>query len=152
MPCKSCLEKINSGVERMAENCVALFPKKLKDQWASSTNNECEPWLLALHFEVSAAKDSELAPFQCDNLARLFQLRVFRSGFAKRRDVRVGIFPQGEEILVGSASLGRVAGQRVGASRGRDAPGALWHNSTPTRDDRGISGILLRRRCPGARR
>jgi hypothetical protein len=36
----------------------------------------------------------------------LFQLCVFRLGFLQDGDVGVGVFPEGEEILVGGAGFG----------------------------------------------
>src|SRR5438552_19207751 len=39
----------------------------------------------------------------------LLQLRVLRLGFLQDRDVGVGVFPESEEILVGSAGFGRIA-------------------------------------------
>ena len=42
----------------------------------------------------------------------LRQLGVFRLGLRQDRDVGVGVFPQGEEILVGSLRLGWISGQR----------------------------------------
>ena len=36
---------------------------------------------------------------------------VFQDG-----DVGIGVFPQGEEVLISAAALGGVAGQRVGAA------------------------------------
>jgi hypothetical protein len=35
-------------------------------------------------------------------------------------DVRIGVFPKGEEILVGGASLGRVALECIGAGEGTE--------------------------------
>jgi len=37
---------------------------------------------------------------------RLLQLGILRSGFFHDGDVAIGVFPQGEEVLVSSASLG----------------------------------------------
>ena len=42
------------------------------------------------------------------------QLCVFCLGLLEDRDVGVGVFPEREEILVGSAGFGRVALQGVG--------------------------------------
>ena len=36
----------------------------------------------------------------------LFQLRVLRLGFFEDGDVGVGVFPEGEEILIGGAGFG----------------------------------------------
>ena len=38
----------------------------------------------------------------------LLQLRVLRLGLLQDGDVRVGVFPEGEEIVIGAASLGSV--------------------------------------------
>jgi hypothetical protein len=39
----------------------------------------------------------------------LFQLGVFGPGLLQDRDVRVGVFPEGEEIIVGCFGFGCVA-------------------------------------------
>ncbi len=41
--------------------------------------------------------------------ASLLQLRVFGFGFVQQREVGVGVFPGGEEILIRDAGLGDVA-------------------------------------------
>src|SRR4029077_13214141 len=46
---------------------------------------------------------------------QLLQFRVFRLGFFQDGDVGVGVFPKGEEVLIGGAGLGGVAGKSVGA-------------------------------------
>ena len=43
------------------------------------------------------------------NGAHLLQLRVLGLGFLQDGDVRVGVFPQCEEILIGRLGLGGVA-------------------------------------------
>jgi hypothetical protein len=45
---------------------------------------------------------------------RLLQLRVLGLRLLRDGDFGVGIFPEGEEILLGSAGFGGVALQRVG--------------------------------------
>jgi len=45
----------------------------------------------------------------------LLQLCVFRFGFLQDRDVRVGVFPEREEILIGGAGFGGVPLQGVSA-------------------------------------
>ena len=40
----------------------------------------------------------------------LFQLCVFRLGFPQDGDVRVGVFPEGKEVLVGHVGLGECVG------------------------------------------
>jgi len=50
-----------------------------------------------------------------DSLAQRLQLRVFRFGSEEDRNVRVGVFPEREEILIGDAGFGGVALQGVGA-------------------------------------
>jgi len=47
----------------------------------------------------------------------LSQLRVFRLGSDENRNVRVGVFPEREEILIRSAGLGDVALQSIGTSK-----------------------------------
>ena len=41
----------------------------------------------------------------------LLQLRILRLGFLEDGDVGVGVFPEAEEVLVGSACAGRIAAQ-----------------------------------------
>src|SRR5215469_653172 len=48
---------------------------------------------------------------------RLLQLGVFRLGLLQDGDVGVGVFPQGEEILVGGAGFDGVALHEVGATQ-----------------------------------
>jgi hypothetical protein len=47
----------------------------------------------------------------------LFQLRVSRLGSDEDGDLRVGVLPQREEILIGSTRFGPVALRRVGATQ-----------------------------------
>ncbi len=56
----------------------------------------------------------------------LLQLRVLRFGLLEDRDVGIGVFPEGEEVLVGGAGLGCVALQSVSAGEaemGKSADG-----------------------------
>src|SRR5262249_16256999 len=46
---------------------------------------------------------------------KLLQLRVLRLGFLQDGNVRVGVFPKGEEILISGAGLCRIALRGVGA-------------------------------------
>src|SRR2546427_4496513 len=43
------------------------------------------------------------------------QLRVLRFCFLQDGDVGVGVFPEGEEVLVSGAGLGGVTGEGIGA-------------------------------------
>jgi hypothetical protein len=45
----------------------------------------------------------------------LLQLRVLRFGLLQDGDVGVGVFPEGEEILIGGAGFEVIALQGVGA-------------------------------------
>src|ERR1700722_12693514 len=49
--------------------------------------------------------------------AELLQLRVLRLGVLEDRNIGVGVFPLGEEILVGGASFGSVSRKREAASQ-----------------------------------
>jgi hypothetical protein len=51
----------------------------------------------------------------------LMKSRVLRFGLLEDGDVRVGVFPEGEEILVGRTGLGGVAGE--GDSAGKTQAG-----------------------------
>ena len=48
-------------------------------------------------------------------LSCLLQLRVLGFGFLQDGDVRVGVFPKGEEILIGSTGFGCVTADGIGA-------------------------------------
>ena len=50
-------------------------------------------------------------------LTRLFQFRVLRFRSDENRNVRVGIFPEREEILIGRLSFGGIALHGVGAGQ-----------------------------------
>ena len=52
-----------------------------------------------------------------EQLPNLLKLRVLGLGLPKDRDVGVGVFPEGEEVLVGGAGLGGVAGKGVSAGK-----------------------------------
>ena len=49
--------------------------------------------------------------------ASLVQLRVLRLGFLQDGDVGVGVFPEGEEILVSRLGFGGIAGEDVGTGQ-----------------------------------
>jgi hypothetical protein len=70
-------------------------------------------------------------------VTRLRQLCVLSFGLFENGDVRVGVFPESEEILVGSAALGGVALHRVGASQlemSQSADRFIQHNATMVED------------------
>jgi hypothetical protein len=54
-------------------------------------------------------------PFSPRCLRPLSQLRVFGFGFLEAGNVRVGVFPRREEILIGCAGLGSVAREGMSA-------------------------------------
>src|SRR5208283_5517580 len=65
------------------------------------------------------------------------QLHVLRLGLLQDRDVGVGVFPQGEKVLVGSFRLGSVALQGVGATKAKmcqRTDGFVHHDSTMVED------------------
>jgi hypothetical protein len=39
-------------------------------------------------------------------LQTLFQIRIFRFGFLQKRNIRIGVFPQGEALLIRDTGLG----------------------------------------------
>src|SRR5215470_8551879 len=47
----------------------------------------------------------------------LLQFRVLRFGLLQDGDVEVGVFPEGEEVLVGRASLRRIPSQNRGTTQ-----------------------------------
>src|SRR5580704_6465214 len=77
------------------------------------------------------------------------QLRVLRLGFFQDRDVRVGVFPEDEEILVGSLGFGGVTCHRVSAPElqtGERAEQEILHDSgmiDKLLEFRGRSGAVL---------
>jgi hypothetical protein len=79
------------------------------------------------------------------------QLSVLRLGFLQDGDAAVGIFPEGQKILIGGADFGGVS--RMGVKRGRpnQASGAPWkvhHQSSVADESLGIR--LPLRGCPYA--
>ena len=60
---------------------------------------------------------------------QLLQLHVLGLGLLQDGDVRVGVFPQREEILIRGAGFGGVAGHRVGA--GQAEAGELFTSVVP---------------------
>ena len=52
-------------------------------------------------------------------LNQLLHLRILRFGLLQDGDVRVGVFPEGEEILIGGTGLQGVALQGVGAGEAK---------------------------------
>ena len=52
----------------------------------------------------------------------LLQLRVLRLGFLQNGNVGVGVFPEGEEILVCTLRFGGVAREAVGAGQTQVRP------------------------------
>jgi hypothetical protein len=62
----------------------------------------------------------------------LLQLRVLRLSLGQDGDIGVGVFPEGEEIIVSSASFRSVTLQSVGAGEaevGQRADGLVGYNS-----------------------
>jgi hypothetical protein len=60
-------------------------------------------------------------------------------------DVGVGIFPEGEEGVVGGAGFGRVADEGIGAGEtemGQRADGFVGHHATPIQDFLKLGGGL----------
>ena len=76
----------------------AAFP--LTPNLESLTTETCS---LPLRLEIHAA----LEVLEARVGARgLFQLCVLRLGFLQDSNIRVGVFPEGEEVLIGGAGLG----------------------------------------------
>jgi len=82
--------------------------KSVTSKMAGTWRDSSAAWLGAGH-----------RPFSPRCLLPLSQLRVFGFGLLEDRDVRVGVLPQREEILISRAGLGRVARERV--TFGREA-------------------------------
>jgi hypothetical protein len=67
----------------------------------------------------------------------LLQLGVFRLGLNQNRNIRVGVLPQGEKILIRGAGFERVALHRVGASQlemRQHADGFVEHKAAMVED------------------
>ena len=67
----------------------------------------------------------------------LLQLRILRLGFFQNRDVGVGVFPEREEILIGSLGFSGVALHGIGSAdlEMRECPdGFVEHNSAMVED------------------
>ena len=66
-------------------------------------------------------------------LQQLLQLRVLRLGLLQDGNIRVGVFPEGQEIPIGGAGFGRVALHGVGTRQfeaGQCAPWEVHHQSS----------------------
>src|SRR6266853_5012061 len=80
---------------------------------------------------------SGMLPGKLVNGRALLQSGVLRFGLLKDGDVRVGVFPECEEIMIGGTGLGRVALHRVGASQldmGQSANGFVKYNPAMVED------------------
>ena len=58
--------------------------------------------------------------------SKLIKLRVLRFGSDEDGNVRVGVFPEGEKILIGGLGFCGVALQRVGAGEAEMRESADW--------------------------
>ena len=86
--------------------------------------------------------------------AKLLQLRVLRLGLLQDRQIRVSIFPGGEDVLVGELGLGAVALLGIGAGDAKLGEGEGFRETRPitARQDpleflRGVSGTLCGKIC-----
>ena len=59
----------------------------------------------------------DVALRNCCSLSPNFQLCVFLFGLEKDRDVRIGVFPECEEVLVRLAGVGQISVKRVRARK-----------------------------------
>src|ERR1700686_978898 len=76
---------------------------------------------------------------------QLLQLRVLRFGFLQDGDVGIGVFPEGDEILIALAGFDRVALHGVSASQaeaGERSPGKVHYQSS-------VVAELLKFHCRG---
>ena len=64
---------------------------------------------------------------------RLLQLRILCLGFLQDGDVGVGVFPEGEEVLIGFAALGLVAQRDLSAGLAELKLFPFGMAETPTR-------------------
>src|SRR5438309_12017122 len=79
----------------------------------------------------SDAEERSVETLKSVNL--LLQLRILRLGFLQDRDVGVGIFPEGEEVLVRRACSSHIALHTVSAGKSqasKSAEGKVQHDST----------------------
>jgi|SRR5579863_4982067 len=81
---------------------------------------------------------------------RLLQLRVLPLGFFQDGDVRVGIFPGSEEILISGASFRAVSGQSIAAAQAKPGECDVWRGtiSCPMLNDllelgRGLGALFV---------
>ena len=63
-------------------------------------------------------------------LNELLQLRVLRLGLLQNGDVGVGVFPEGEEVVVGDFCLGGVALQHIRATEAKMGKRATGNSRT----------------------
>ena len=70
-------------------------------------------------------------------VTELLQLRAFCLGFEQYRNVRIGVFPECEEMLIRGPTLGGVALHRVGAAQlemGQRADRFIQNNASMVED------------------
>ena len=74
---------------------------------------------------------------------QLLQLRVVRLGFFQDGDVGVGVFPEGEEILIRGAGFGGVAGHYIRTTElkmGQSAQREVEHDPAVVNDPLELRG------------
>src|ERR1035441_595165 len=91
-------------------------------------------------------------------MKRLLQFRVLRLGFFQDGDVGVGVFPEDEEVLVGTLRFGSVAGEDIRAGElqvGERAEQEVLHDSGVVEELLEFGGrsgtILLSEICQAAK-
>ena len=78
-----------------------------------------------------------------ESLGQLLQLRVLRLGFLQDGDIGVGVFPEGEEILVRSLRFGGAAGHRISTTElqmGQSAQREVEHDPAVVDDPLELRG------------
>jgi len=86
--------------------CLLLSASTLWATNAGRLQNGAATTGKPIHFSVRCRKASNLT----DLPAALLKLGVLRFGVFQDGDVGIGVFPQGEEVLVSAAAFGGVAG------------------------------------------
>ena len=74
------------------------------------------------------------------------ELRILRFGLLQHWNVGVGVFPNGEEILIGGFCLGRISRERVSPAQAemrKSSNGRVYHNPPMVVDFLKLSGCFV---------
>jgi hypothetical protein len=96
----------------------ALTTLFLRSSGNFNTDAACRTGVFGQTLTVVGVARSTATRLDADQTwSKLLQLSVFRLGLLQDGNVGVRVFPEGEEILVGSFGFGGVAGEDVGTGQ-----------------------------------